>query len=292
VLLAELKESGTAAERTTTAIVQRYGGESGDVQARLIKHWLATSGTALGCPMMTWLKSRVAPLGVTFSFVQSAGLPEMMALMDEVEGLPALQAQGIFEVARYLLLRLHCGTGSSSPGPSGLGLCMTLPGGAGFSSGSGPEAPWERIWSHRWYAAIDLLMEARRQLGLGGPFQRVERPLWDAAVAAASEMRASLYFSGPELAGKGARAGVADDMLTLAQFQSSSSASAGAYPCASNHTARHARTCARPSSPPPRPPPATANRPRPLARFASLRAAALSLTRRSLSLPSRRQGER
>jgi hypothetical protein len=91
-LVAELKMGGAAAERATTAFVQRYGGESGDVLARLIKHWLATSGTALGCPMMTWLKAHAAALGVTFSFVQSAGLPEMMALMGEVEGLSARQA--------------------------------------------------------------------------------------------------------------------------------------------------------------------------------------------------------
>jgi hypothetical protein len=106
---------------------------------------------------------------------------------------------------------------------------MALPGGAGFSSGSGPQAPWERIWHKRWYAAIDLLMEARRQLSLGGPFQSVERLLWDAAVAAASTLSASLFFSGAELAGKGTHAGVADVELTLAQFQSSSSASAGEH---------------------------------------------------------------
>jgi len=188
--------------------------------------------------MMKWLKENAEALGVTFSFVQSAGLPEMMALMGEVEGLLALQAQGIFEVARYLLLRTHCSTYSSSPGPTGLGLCMTLPGGAGFSSGSGPEAPWERTWSVRWYAAIDLLMAARRQLGLGGPFKRVDRWLWDASVAAASELSASLYFSGAELAGKGRHAGVDDSKLTLAQFHSSNCAGAGAYPSASNHTAR------------------------------------------------------
>jgi hypothetical protein len=90
-------------------------------------------------------------------------------------------------------------------------------------------------------------MEARRQLRLSGSFQRVERRLWIASVAAASELSASLYFSGAELAGKGLHAGVADGDLTLAQFQSSSSASAGAYPSASNHTARM-QTCARHSS--------------------------------------------
>jgi hypothetical protein len=142
---------------------------------------------------------------------------------------------------------------------------MTRPGGAGFSSGSGPEAPWERVWSERWYAAIALLMEARRQLRLSGSFQRVERRLWVASVAAASELSASLYFSGAELAGKGLHAGVADGDLTLAQFHSSSCAGAGAYPSASNHTARM-QTCARHSSAPPR-------------------AAASSLTRTPLSFP-------
>ena len=71
------------------------------------------------------------------------------------------------------------------------------------------------------------ILEARLQLRLGGPFQRVERPLWDESVAAASELPASLFFSGAELAGKGAHAGVEDSDLTLKEFHSSSCSGAG-----------------------------------------------------------------
>lgn len=216
-----LKEVG-AVLNGETVVWLRYNGESSTVIARLVAHWRATSNTKLGCPVMLFLKKNAVALGATFNFVISAGLPELTALMKQFPGTTSRQAQGYFEVARYLLRR------TNRSGKLGLGLCMAAPGGSGFGR-STSHMMFQRVWTDRTQVAFEVLGHVQRALGIFGKCGRVGKGIFDAVHAAAGTTPARLFYSADEREGKGRifsctvdhgrGAQVGDDDLTLRQLQ-------------------------------------------------------------------------
>jgi len=195
-------------------LTESYGGESNTPKDRCGKHAAGTSGTALGAPVLGFLKTLPKFTIVAYMVADLAEVTELMRIFPT---LTALQARGIVEIARNVL-RLH----DHKEG----GLCTAIPGGKEIC-GAGGGHFGDRCAGIRSSGAISVLQAAKSLLGIDTPFLYVKKEIWDAAYYISSERLAALFFTHLELAGFGQRHNVDDLEVTLAQAQASHSGVAG-----------------------------------------------------------------